>query len=435
MNSEILSKPSGDPWIGQIPESWDTIRCKFLLSPVGGCIPENFESCEDGFDYYKVDDLNRVGEKLVLNESSTKIPGEKVRPIPSPCILIPKRGAAIFTNKVTISERDCYFDSNVMGLLPLKRIDIQFAALCLLARGLSDIADVSTIPQINNKHINELIFPLPSLKEQEKIATFLDRKTAAIDTLIAKKQRLIELLEEKRAALINQAVTKGLNRDVPMKDSGIPWIGEIPEYWTVSKPKFLTKRIVDGTHHTPEYVDEGVPFLTVKNLTAGFGIDFSDVRYVTKEAHVELCKRANPEVGDLLVTKDGTLGVVRVIEDERDFSIFVSLALVKPIHKKIDPYFLRYVLESKTVFDQFQAWKAGSALKHIHLVDLSNVLIPLPPIGEQKKIAAELKIRINHYQLTEERVFKQIEKLQEYRQSLITAAVTGKLEVPVDERA
>ena len=273
------------------------------------------------------------------------------------------------------------------------------------------------------------------MEEQKEIATFLDRKTAAIDTLIAKKQRLIELLEEKRAALINQAVTKGLNPDVPMKDSGVPWIGEISEHWTVSKPKYLTKRIVDGTHHTPEYVDEGVPFLTVKNLTAGFGIDFSEVKYVTEEAHIELCKRANPETGDLLVTKDGTLGVVRVIEDEREFSIFVSLALVKPIHKKIDPYFLRYVLESKTVFDQFQAWKAGSALKHIHLVDLSNVLIPLPPIEEQKEIAAELKTRINHYQSTEERVFTQIERLQEYRQSLITAAVTGKLEVPVDERA
>ncbi|MCU0567178.1 MAG: restriction endonuclease subunit S [Oculatellaceae cyanobacterium Prado106] len=283
--------------------------------------------------------------------------------------------------------------------------------------------------RLSDDYVKDFEVFLPSLLEREKIAHFLDRKTAAIDTLIAKKQHLIQLLEEKRTALINEAVTKGMNPNVPMKDSGIPWIGEIPEHWSVSKPKFLTKRIVDGTHHTPSYVERGIPFLTVKNLTAGEGISFEDVKYVTAEAHSELSKRAKPEIGDLLVTKDGTLGVTRVIEDERAFSIFVSLALIKPFHSEINSYFFKYVLESKTVFDQFQARKLGSALQHIHLVELSNIFIPLPPIKEQGEMAAEIKAKIDHCQKIEERVFSQIEKLQEYRRSLITAAVTGKLDI------
>jgi hypothetical protein len=102
----------------------------------------------------------------------------------------------------------------------------------------------------------------PLLDEQEAIARFLDYKTKQIDDLIAKKEALIEKLDEKRTALISHAVTKGLDPNVPMKDSGIDWLGEIPEHWEVSRPKYLCSRIVDGTHQTPEYIDFGIPFLT-----------------------------------------------------------------------------------------------------------------------------------------------------------------------------
>jgi type I restriction enzyme S subunit len=292
-----------------------------------------------------------------------------------------------------------------------------------------------TQPNIGMGVIENLRVFIPPLEQQKAIASFLDCKTAAIDAMITKKQRLIELLEEKRSTLINQAVIKGLNPNAPMKDSGIPWIGEIPEHWKVSKPKFLSTRIVDGTHHTPEYVDEGIPFLTVKNLTAGIGISFEDVKCITPQAHRKLCKRTNPEVGDILVTKDGTLGIVRVIEDNRDFSIFVSLALVKPIQSKIDSYYFRYALESKAVFDQFQARKIGSGLKHIHLVELANIFVPLPPLEEQKEISREIKKKLDQYHAIEADIFAQIEKLQEYRQSLITAAVTGKLDIIQEEVA
>ncbi|MEJ1937507.1 hypothetical protein WDZ92_45510, partial [Nostoc sp. NIES-2111] len=204
---------------------------------------------------------------------------------------------------------------------------------------------------------------IPLLEEQKAIARFLDHKTKQIDDLIAKKETLIEKLDEKRTALISHAVTKGLDPSVPMKDSGIEWLGEIPKHWEVSRPKYLCSRIVDGTHQTPEYIDFGIPFLTVKNLTVNHGISFENLKYISLESHKELSKRANPQKGDILITKDGTLGVTRVVETETEFSIFVTLALLKPYHFKINSYYFRDVLESKAVSAQFEARKEGSGLK------------------------------------------------------------------------
>ena len=145
--------------------------------------------------------------------------------------------------------------------------------------------------------------PLPklSIKEQEKIASFLDYETAKIDILIEKQQRLIELLTEKRQAVISHAVTKGLNPDVPMKDSGVEWLGEVPEHWISAKLKYYTNQIVDGAHFTPTYTDSGVPFLRVSDIH-GSTIYKSNIKYIPLREHKVLIKRCNPEKGDLLLT-------------------------------------------------------------------------------------------------------------------------------------
>jgi type I restriction enzyme S subunit len=377
----------------------------------------NTGDLNDGYIHH----VNKFVSEIAISDFSA------LKVFPKGSLIIALYGATI--GKLGILQLDACTNQACCVLAEPNQLDSKFVFYWLMAErnNIIELAQGGGQPNISQEVVRNLRVFAPKLEKQKTIVRFLDHKTTAIDTLIAKKQRLIQLLEEKRASLINQIVTRGLNPNVSLKDSGISWIGFIPKHWTVSKPKFLARRIVDGTHHTPSYVEKGIPFLTVKNLTAGEGISFDDVKYVTPETHAELCKRAKPEIGDLLVTKDGTLGVIRVVEDERPFSIFVSLALIKPSHAEIDSYYLRYVLESKTVFDQFQARRLGSALQHIHLVELSNVFIPLPPIEEQKQIATEIKIKIDHYQTVEEKVFDQVEKIQEYRRSLIIAAVTGKL--------
>ena len=159
----------------------------------------------DGTAYAKVDDLNFVDSSLLLAETKAKVRGLSAprRKI----ILFPKRGAAIFTNKVVIADGVFLFDSNLMGWQIEPLHDTKFVAYCLLARRLDDLADVSTVPQINNKHIYPEKFPSPPLREQEVIVDYLDRETAKTDQMSAKVESAIEKLKEYRTALIAAAVT------------------------------------------------------------------------------------------------------------------------------------------------------------------------------------------------------------------------------------
>ena len=128
-----------------------------------------------------------------------------------------------------------------------------------------------------------------------------------------------------------------------MKNSGIEWIGEIPEEWKIQKLKHVCIKIVDGVHKTPEYENSGIPFISVNNFTRG-KLDFSKTKFISKNSHIQLIKRCNPEKDDLILSKIGTLGQVDVIENEFEFSIFVQLALLKLNKEKLIPIFLKYFL-------------------------------------------------------------------------------------------
>ncbi len=176
---------------------------------------------------------------------------------------------------------------------------------------------------------------LPPIEEQQKITAFLDYKTQQIDQLIEKKKALIEKLEEKRIAVITQTVTKGLDKNAKLKPSGVDWLGDVPEHWEVSKLKFFTNKIIDGAHFTPTYVGEGVPFLRVTDIVKSSGeeINKNNIKYIPEHEHKNLIKRCNPEKGDILYSKNGTIGVSRVIDWDWEFSVFVSLCLIKTEEK------------------------------------------------------------------------------------------------------
>ncbi len=174
----------------------------------------------------------------------------------------------------------------------------------------------------------------------------------------------------------------------PVDTAGLP---ELPEGWCWASVEELATKVVDGVHKKPVYVSRGIPFLTVKNLTAGPGISFENVNYVTEQDHEEFTKRTDPEKGDILISKDGTLGVTRLVLTDDPFSIFVSLALVKPVRRDMGS-FLEMAFCSPVFQGRFKA--TGSGLQHIHLVDLRNAALPLAPVVEQaavvERIAAAL---------------------------------------------
>lgn len=274
--------------------------------------------------------------------------------------------------------------------------------------------------------------PLPSKEEQEKIARFLDEQTARIDETIAKKERLIELLKEKRIATINTAVTRGLSTNNNLVDSSVRWIGKIPENWNTSALKtLLISKITDGPHTTPALYDDGVEFISAESIQANNTINFSKRRgFISQEDHKEYCKKACPQRDDIFMVKSGaTTGRVAIVDTDKEFSIWSPLALMRTDSKKANAKFIYYFLQSSLFQDQVRvSWSYGTQ-QNIGMRVIENLQIVYPDIAEQKNIADSLDRKMPAYDCAIEKVEISIMKLQELKSSLISHAVTGKIKV------
>ena len=207
------------------------------------------------------------------------------------------------------------------------------------------------------------------------------------------------------------------------KSSGVEWLGDIPEHWEVKRLKRLVKKIIDGTHFTPNYVDEGIPFLRVTDIH-GSSINMNNVKYISQKEHEQLSKRCNPEKGDVLLSKNGTIGITKVVDWDYPFSIFVSLCLLKPVFQDIDSYFLSYIFQGKIIDDQILESSKTTSVTNLHLDKIQNLTIVVPPLSEQQAIANfldEKTAQIDEYIAKKQRI---IELLKEQKTVIINQAVT-----------
>jgi len=286
----------------------------------------------------------------------------------------------------------------------------------------------SAQPGLKTSFINWVFLDLPgSITEQAKIAEVLstvDRAIEQTEALIAKQQRI-------KTGLIHDLLTRGIDEHGNLrseethkfKDSPL---GPIPVEWNVLRMEHLTTQIVDGVHHTPNYVESGVPFIVVTDLTSTPGIDFSNTRLISEDAHKLYKKRANPTAGDVLVTKDGTLGVARIVpEDAPEFSIFVSVALLRPKYEICMPQLIWAFFDSGEFMMQLGSLSAGTGLAHIHLEHFRKFLVRTPPISEQITI---FQIIGSHYE-TLKHLNKDLFKLQSLKNALMQDLLTGKVRV------
>lgn len=269
---------------------------------------------------------------------------------------------------------------------------------------------------------------VPPLAEQTRIAEFLDRKTSQIDQAIAQKERLIELLNERRQVMIHQAVTRGLNPDAPMKDSGIEWIGEIPAHWESIKIKRVTKKITDGEHISPAFTDKGVPFLSAKDVRED-GIYFPDNKFVSVSDAKKFRQKCAPEMGDtLLVSRGATIGRVTKVNLNKEFCLLGSVILLKPNNKVYEDYLL-FSLKNKLLQENFLNTSHHSAQQAIYLTNVAEVNIAVPPKEEQIAIVNFIKLKSQQITNVIKSQDAQIQKLQELKSTLINSAVTGKIKV------
>ena len=207
LNPNVEMKDSGVEWIGEIPSGWEIIKGKYILKILTGNYPSEIIEDENGQHFVKVDDLNHLEDGFYLSNPKLKIQDFGMNTLEEGIILFPKRGMTIFTNKVVITKSRCFIDPNLMGIKVFDTFDKIFLFYLLTNRGLGDICDSSTIPQINNKHIYPLEFTNPPLQEQQQIVEYLDEQTQLIDKTISIEEKRIELLKEYRQSLISEVVT------------------------------------------------------------------------------------------------------------------------------------------------------------------------------------------------------------------------------------
>ena len=282
--------------------------------------------------------------------------------------------------------------------------------------------------RVPSETLANYIYALPAYEEQEKIASFLDHETAKIDTLIDKQQQLIQLLKEKRQAVISHAVTKGLNPNAPMRDSGVEWLGEVPEHWEVGRYKFCTSRVVVGIAEaaTHAYAETGVPIIRSTNIREE-GLDLSGMLFIKIE-FAELNSSKYLYTNDVITVRTGYPGTSAVIPESLDKSQCFTNLVATP-KKEMSPHFLSEYLNSHTGKSYFDLLGWGSAQKNISVPILQNISIAWPEISEQKEIVSYIKQQRERYTKLVAMGEKQIGLLQERRTALISAAVTGKIDV------
>lgn len=267
---------------------------------------------------------------------------------------------------------------------------------------------------------------LPSPEEQALIATFLDRKTAKIDELVAEQRRLMELLKEKRQAVISHAVTRGLNPDAPLKPSGIEWLGDVPEHWVITKLTRLVTKVGDGLHGTPEYVDDSeFRFINGNNLSEG-AISFTDTTRFVSEG--EFSKhRVELDQKSLLLSINGTIGNLAFYQGE-SVMLGKSAAYIN-CSDNLARDFLYWFLHSAQIRLYFDYSVTGTTIFNLSLESIRRMPIAVPAVDEQKKIISSIVKRVGHYDGLLVQAQLAIDLLQERRTALISAAVTGQIDV------
>lgn len=285
---------------------------------------------------------------------------------------------------------------------------------------------------LTRSQFGALKIALPPREEQTTIAKFLDYKTEKINRFITKKKQLIELLKEQKAAIINQAVTKGVNPNVPMKDSGIEWLGEIPEHWEVRKLKYVANCFPSNVDkHSKENEKE----VRLCNYTDVYKNDFitNDMKLMIATAKDDQIEKFALEKDDVIITKDSETAddianPALVIEDLENVICGYHLSIMRPYAKLKGGYLLR-ALQCKPINVQFELCSNGVTRVGLGVADMKKAEIPLPPIEEQENITNFIQKELNTLNKTISTIEKEIALVEEYKTALIAEAVTGKIDV------
>ena len=431
-------KDSGIEWLGEIPEHWSAISVKKCYEiRLGKMLQNNPNSDDDRLvPYLKA--LHVLWYEVCTSDlpvmwaSSFDLRQYEVR---DGDLLVCEGGEVGRSAIVFNPPNNCIIQNALHRVRGFNRADVGFLMYTLHAVSNSGWFDVlcnkATIAHFTHEKFSDLRIPKPPIPEQRAIAAFLDRETARIDGLIEKKQRQIELLQEKRAALISHAVTKGLDPNAKMKDSGIEWLGDIPEEWVVMRIKKLG-RIRYGLGEPPNYVDNGLPFIRATDINRG-KIDLDKVKKVEPE-DIPWSRKPILNIDEILVVRSGAYTGDSAIVTESIAGCVAGYDMVLTIENGLAEFFAWVLLSKYMLYGQIYLERMRAAQPHLNAEELGSFIVLTPPISEQHSIVAFLNQETVRIDGLINKVGESMTLLREYRTALISAAVTGKIDVRGEDK-
>lgn len=431
-------KDSGVAWLGRVPSHWETRKLKHIARFFGGGTPssEMAEYWTGDIPWVSPKDMKAeiIGDSqdhispLALSNSATML-------VPSGSVLMVVRSGILkHTIPVAIAARSLTLNQDMKAIFLQECLRPDYLAATIRGHQSALLVEWrkagATVESIEHELVAQTEVLIPPLDEQTKIASFIDRETANIDALVAKKRQLLGLIEEKRSALISHVVMKGLDPTAPMKNSGIGWLGQVPAHWTVSRLKFAA-RLESG--HTPsrsvaEYW---------QNCTIPW-VSLADVHQI-RRGGVDVINDTAEKISELgLANSSARLLPADTVILSRTASVGFSAILGQPMATTQDfanwicgprlrPRYLLQVLRSMT--PEYRRLTMGSTHQTIYMPDIAEFTVPLPPLDEQDRIVDYIEEESQRLGKLTDKLRRHIELLGEYRTALISAAVTGKIDV------
>jgi len=427
-----------DVWIDAVPEHWEVNSLKYFVEIINGYAFKSEDYSDDeGVPIIRIGDISYPVDVSNAKKATPKNLNELDR-------FIIKKGDLLLAMTGATIGKNCLYDSNEIayvnqrvGLLRSKNALAQnflkyYIDTPLFREFISLTCSGSAQENISASQISGIKFPLPSIAEQSQIARYLDHQTSLIDEIINRKEKQIELLKEKRQATINETVTKGLNPDAKMKDSGIEWLGEIPEHWRLSKVKYefyLKARVGWKGLTSDEFEEESYAYLVTGTDFKQRNINWKTCYQVNKERYED-----DPFIilknGDLLITKDGTIGKTSIVKDlDKPACLNSGIFVLRPLKNNVNNEFLYWIMNSSSFSIFNDLTSTGATIKHLYQNVFQEFSISIPHIEEQNEIVEYLDKQTAFVDNIIEQTVYQITKIKEYRQSIISEAVTGKIDV------
>lgn len=431
-------KPSGIAWIGDIPESWDVKPIAYMSDSRSGGTPDrnDLRYWENGtISWMSSGEVNKVNvyeteekiTELAIHNSSAKM-------IKANSVMIALNGQGKTKGMSAVLRIDSACNQSLCAFTCYDRVLHYeylfwcFQTMYIYLRQMSgdDVRDGLAASYVKKQKIS-----VPSYQEQTFIANFLDNQCEKINGIIADIEQQIELLEKYKKSLITETVTKGLDKNAPMKDSGIEWIGDINTDYKLTKLKYIVSTpITDGPHETPILLDDGVPFLSAEAVR-NERLEFDNKRgYISESDHRLFCKKCKPQRNDIFMIKSGaTTGKIAIVDTDDEFSIWSPLALVRCDDVMIKQKFIFYSMLSNYFFKNIElAWSYGTQ-QNIGMGVIGNLRIVLPIVTEQTQIADFLDKKCTQVDAIIETKKQQLELMKKHKQSMIYEYVTGKKRV------